>query len=492
MAALMMTPLYCDDLNYARGWYLYGHGYNFAGAVAKHWEWVNGRLPNLLLACVLRVFPHWLVCLLNAAATVTVFALALRLMRCRTDASGMLALLVMVTLLPWWDNFMMLAISANYVWSMALGLAFVAVLKLGGRPSPAAHTRASKESGRPRPHVTKGLRQACNVCGQGGDEPPGRPPSLLAVAVAILAGMMHESMSVSILAGIAVYAVVNRLTRRQRMLAVAFLLGSLVPLTSPALWTRTADTGIPDGSPLKLLIMSSSLVVVMLCVTLWLLLANRQRLKDLCCSSWTFYAVGASVSAAIVLYSGSIGRSGFFGQVFALIAVAQMLRDVRIPAKKAVTLVGAALIVTHYASVCIAARHLGNETREITRLYLNSPDGVVYAPISDAVADCPLLLGKVPTPPRPGEVFKTWCFSRYYGDEDKLLLVTPPELRDTDRWQDYSVVNSPPSGVGAPLQPVRSSACRYVGPDGRRYTVTPMGTRGYLVAPWHETITTNF
>lgn len=470
-----VTPYYGDDLTYQT----FGDDQNWRGAIARHWDWLNGRLPNLLLALSVRYLPKSVVSLLAAALSVGwMWVLICMSLRTRRPSVSAVVLLLGVILIafPWWDDFLMLAIEYNYVVASLFGLLFLQLV-LAIRVSPVWIVPAMILSG--------------------------------------AAGCMHEAQSAAILFGLAMYAAFNRATVfggglvNRLLLFGSFCVGSLVALSSPAVSRAVFEgAGRSDGQWWFIVLCSCPMAAVLAMAVAILYIYNVWRgipfaktlLGRLMHSDWSVFFFASIVSIVIVAFAGVIGRSGWFGNTFAMIALVRLVwpavSGIRLRRGWRGSLAGVLviLIMAHLAAWAKVQTRLGRETENVTLAYLRSADGLVY---SDGVLDRPTdwyLLGKAVTMPLPGQFFKTFTFSRHFGTTSRPLLVLPLSLAPGSRDMPpagWGIVPELPRGASHPIYPHYGRTRVMVDSAGRLSAVDSASTRGYLVSPWPYDLTIN-
>lgn len=336
-----------DYLNERTMWHL---PFKWAG----HWLGNNGRFANLIFLSIAPFLPHWLMALLNAAFITMMIYFIMKLCNFKgTDVTGKVLVISIITFaFCWWDSMEVYDCIYNYVLSAGLGLAFIKILT-DNRPVK-------------------------NKYG-----------TMLLATLALVAGGMHEAMSMPLLCGIVAYAFINRefypsLNQSHKVALKTFVIGVAIVFFSPGIWMRFGKNVSPDDPLLMLLLKSDfialglfALIGVGMCIAPW-----RKKIIEAGHTSWIIFVVAAAVSLCFSAVSGIVGRSGWFAQIFALIAIVKWCNDHDYKFNRiAGGAVSTLLIITmafHMIEVTRWQIKVGNETESVTRLYKNSPDGLVF------------------------------------------------------------------------------------------------------------------
>lgn len=282
----LCTPLMGDDLSYTLRSRDLGMSLltepRFAWGI---WNNCNARMGDMLIPLWLYFLPRAVTALLLGAGA---FAAIWGMMRLglagrRAPLVAAVSMLLIYTVLPWWDMDFYVC-HFNYVWGTALcSLALIPLLegRLGGNRW------------------------------------------LWALPLVFVAVAMHEALGFSLGCGLVVYWYVNRrsihLSRVQKWWVGAMLAGALFCVTSPASYQRAGSAHVAD-LPLHL----QFLKTLPLCLLLWARvawLAYKRKIGALAHTRWLIFAVAATVSSGFTLISGIEGRAGWYAQTFALMAL---------------------------------------------------------------------------------------------------------------------------------------------------------------------------
>lgn len=282
-----------DDIYYAldlrqRG----GQLWHMPGHMAAVWFGCNGRLGEMLIPVWIEMLPKWLASVIAFTATIILPLTIIRLagLRQRTDALAT-ALCVALTawLLPWWDMGHLVCIT-NYPWGACVALmCLIPILE--------------------NPMHSKWWP--------------------LGVPVAFLAGAYHEALGVPLSVGILTWILYDNRKWKEanlikRMWVIAIVAGGIFTLSSPAIWARAARMSAHGYSPIYILMSSANLSVALLTITMGIAIFNRALLKRLMKDTWLLFFVASIASACIAAAGDAIGRSGFFAQIFSIIALGRM------------------------------------------------------------------------------------------------------------------------------------------------------------------------
>ncbi|MDE6301738.1 MAG: hypothetical protein K2M19_08480 [Muribaculaceae bacterium] len=366
------------------------------GAWFGHWMGSNGRVPNFLMT-PLMMAPVWLRALLCAGFLGAFYWLVLvsaRSVRRPLIAAFLCACLCFA--LPWWDSFNLFACQTNYVWaSVGILVTIYIIVK----------------------------------------DPEW--PLWLSMLAAAAGATGHESATIGAGAGVLLWLILNpeAFTRRRRLLLLAAVIGGLLPVASPGIWHRAGADGHADD-PFFLLLIKSDLPAVLLWTGIPVAIIVREWrgcVLRLLRSSAVIYAVGAAVCTAISLYSGIVGRSGWFGSVFSIIFLGLWLAGSKL--KLSHSRVYAAVIWIIILAQCVYTAfwqiRLYGECEEFRTQYVAGPDGVVYLDYTRLNEIPAFTLGKVRGVPDPDDLYLLSTFARYHRSDKVRPVVLPEECRDS-------------------------------------------------------------
>lgn len=315
-----MMPQLGDDLLFACDYEARGATpAALPGQMAGVWQGCNARMGDLLNTIWLAALPGVLTAIIAAAMIPLMILTMMRLAGCpvRSPLYPALMLAAITWMLPWWDMTHFVCFF-NYPWGQALiGLALCLFFQ-------------------------------CRMRSRWW---------ILLLPLPFVAAATHEALGAPLVAGFALWLLFDKNRPNLRGIKLcwlgAMILGGLFTLTSPASWQRLAASGEADASPLQLLLNTLPIVVCLLLAVIILALVRPARLKELCRSRWLLYAAIALFSAVFALAAGVEGRSGWFAQSFALIALTGLCLKIY-PAERAnglTALLSLALLIMTVAGI---------------------------------------------------------------------------------------------------------------------------------------------
>ncbi|MDE6295680.1 MAG: hypothetical protein K2M03_06410, partial [Muribaculaceae bacterium] len=209
--------------------------------------------------------------------------------------------------------------------------------------------------------------------------------------VMFVTGQWHEAAGVPFACGLVLYLWLNRgrhpLNVINRWLSAAFIAGAAASIVSPAILHRAAADNMPDERLWYMLLTSAWCVGLLLIAIIVMALCGRQTLRRLIKSQWIVFAVAALVGLAVCAYSGSYGRTGWFAQISAWIALCGLLNAVKVTPENVnrYRLAGIILSPIVAAGVLICSigltryqLQLNRQCRDIIRQYRENPEGIVF------------------------------------------------------------------------------------------------------------------
>ena len=256
---------------------------------AVHWLSTNGRMANVLMPFFVGILPRAVVALLLALMVTAMHWAAGRCAGLRNYWARIVMYGLILTTLPWPDSILLYDCQLNYVWAAALGL-MAAMLIMG-----------------------KGKRQGWLEAAAG--------------IVCFIAGSMHEACGVPL--AVALWVAVWRREHVDKRLLACFTLGAIVVVASPGIWKRFLENqGTAEWQVGEIIATSLFYYVILLLMVVASPITARGRevLADLCRSPWLVWVVAATLGVPFCLVSGTIGRTGWFAQIFSLIAIFGMLQ----------------------------------------------------------------------------------------------------------------------------------------------------------------------
>lgn len=367
----------------------------------RHWIWNNARMADMLSPVWLCFLPEWIRALLHGVFTSLFLLLIIRLCRLRKAFRWQIQTLIIALVIFTfrWDAIWMEYVATfNYVWSAVFGL--IAILMLFRKPADSRN-----------------------------------PLWWAAAAFCFLASSMHEALGVPIALGVLFYSAVAGIWSKQnasgKAMIVAMIAGGLFTLTSPASYSRVG--GMLQPEPVReLLLFSGGYVVILVIVIIALLIAGKKTiLIRLSKTEWSVFAIGACVSTCFMLLSRYGGRTGWFAQTFAIIALFRMLRElpsVRISkqiriATSVIASILAIAVVLHLALLAGWQKKLGTEARQAISLMQKSTDGLIFLDFTPDTAQPWYLLRKPHGVPDADDTYYRARVSKYYCNEKEVVIL---------------------------------------------------------------------
>lgn len=396
----LIFKLRWEELDAERGWLAYPTFFY------RHWFWSNARLADKINPLFFGIMPEWIMWVCNSIIMILLIMLTLKLSGLKANnlfgKTFLLALIVFA--LPWWDYMLLNVCWLNYVWAAALGL------------------------------FTIYLFLKCTQWNIG----------KLTIAVMCLATVfsvaMHEAEGVAVFCGLTAYVVFVRkwrcLSKLQKILFLCVLAGAVYVVSSPASYSRLGGVEEMSNrkSMLEILLTSNFFVLFLILLSAYLCCFRRKAFLALLKSEWLIYFVAAIVSLGFSLISGIIGRTGFFAQIFALIAIFGCFQTLRIQIKETVknslSVVLILLMITHFIGFYYYSRIAGSELKNAISEFKKSSDGLVYMDYLRGNKLPWWLQCKVRGVPDVDDVWVLHTISLYYADSEKPMIVLPCELKD--------------------------------------------------------------
>lgn len=308
--------------------------------MASHWLTTNGRWGNLVMPSI-QLLPKWLCAVVFSVIVAMMYYYAVVNAGVRSGWIPVALCTVICLALPWWDYMVIFDCQANYVWGSAAALWTMYILFSSSR---------------------NGRWWDC--------------------IVVLVGGCCHEAASLPLLGGIILYALIARprFSRRTKALLGVFTVGSLIVTLSPGLMARAAGNGIWDDTPWMIFWKSDCIAgLLWLAVIIFTAIPyTRPSTLNLFRKPQSIFIWAAGASACISVYSSIVGRSGWFAQLYALIALSWWIGQV---AKRPRRGLAVALATVTVAQLCVTSAwqlRLGAQHREFINRYIESADGVVF------------------------------------------------------------------------------------------------------------------
>ncbi|MDE7414541.1 MAG: hypothetical protein K2N05_12250 [Muribaculaceae bacterium] len=291
-----------DDLAYANGLnnYISQTGHSAWRYPLSHIMSVNGRLGDTFNFILFDFIPRSVLNIICGCAVALFYWMILSLgLSDKIGVTGRIIVIALVTFtFQWWDLFLMLVVQINYIWATSLNLLCVfLILKKN-------YSRKEAIALIPLFFISPAMHEAC-----------GFP-----IAVSGLLWCMVHKRS---LKGI--------LKSNKGPLFISYALGMFIPFLSPAFYGRvfsSISVTTPDDSPLMIFLKSDYYVLILICIIILFVACKKMNLREIIFSPTFFWICAGVVSSLISAVSGVVGRSGWFAQTFAVIAILQLISQI--------------------------------------------------------------------------------------------------------------------------------------------------------------------
>ncbi len=370
--------------------------YAFPRYVYRAWLWNNARMADMLNPIGYELIPDWLQAVSNGFVVGLMYLLAIKLSIKFNRRSPLFATLIVfiLTFAMRWDGIWMeYNTFYNYVWSSAFIMASLGFLFSGYSQK-------------------------------------GKWYWWLMLPFCFISAAMHEASGVPLSISLCVMLMLTSFYKEayllRRLTLIAMIAGGLFPLTSPASYQRIGSMLQPE--PVLTIILGSAIfVVILILVIVCLLIFRKQLLKSLVRSTWIVFVGIAILSSCFMLLSGFGGRTGWFAQLFAVIAIFQVADRLNIKigryAGLTVSMILSCLIIFHIWQVTAWQYRLSDETRSVISEYKKSTDGIVYF---DYTSDRDLpwyLLRKNHGVPDDDDSYYRYRMRLHYGNGKQLVVL---------------------------------------------------------------------
>lgn len=376
-----------------------------------HWLDTNGRMANMLTPLFLSFLPKLLtdifmgvfMSLLLWNVLKIVGLIQAKRQSLKGDVSIFLSVVLLALLmftLPWWDSLLLYDCWLNYPVALCIGLMVVNLLR-----------------GRER-----NLLMTVFIC-----------------FFSFIAGAMHEACGIALSAGLIAYYVISnrRSDKKKKWIATSYITGSIFVLLSPGIWKRFGTSNAEVGIFEVLITSDFYLLLLLLIISVSLLTeGGRRRLSQMVGSRWIIFVVAATVSGCFSAVSGIIGRTGFFSQVFSLIAIFMYFSHFSLSQRKknvrGITLFICLLVMIHSVGFAVYQRRAGRELSDAVKSYSASADGLVFM---DYMRDEDVpwwLLNKVRGVPDDDDLWIKHTIEQFYHSDSLKFVILPKMIKNID------------------------------------------------------------
>jgi hypothetical protein len=360
-----------------------------------HWRLINGRMANFIAPLCLNL-PK--IVLGTLCGLVIGFLCYNIVTKSKSQNNPLLAMIILLTAMwgfSWWDSFYLFDVNFCYVWASLAALLAVGVI-LSGRLYSKRKT-------------------------------------LLISALMICAGQFHEASSLPICGGLCIYYLLNRNKwpqGRQWWPVIGYIIGALVVLASPRLWHRAMYEVEPNDPLLILLLKSDAIVLLMLLLIAGAMFKRTWRttvLTELRGITGIF-AIAAVLSMIISGISGIVGRSGWFAEIYALIAIARFINNHFTPVNNKVvavtSIILAILLLTQQSITAFWQIKMGRESDQFEEAFIKSSNGVVYQDVTYDNEIPGIVLSRVRGVPDADDFYSIYIYALYFRKPTVVALPT--------------------------------------------------------------------
>lgn len=370
--------------------------YSFPRYVYRQWLWNNARMADLLNPIGFVLIPNWLQAISNGFVVGLMYYLTIRLSSQFYKKSPFLSVLIIfiLTFAMRWDGIWMeYNTFYNYIWSSAYVMLALSYLFSD---------------------LSKSGKWYC----------------WLFLPFCFIACAMHEAIGAPLAASLIFFLIVTPFYREanliRRLTVIVMILGGLFTVTSPASYSRIGTMLQPE-SPLLIVLGSAIFVLILLLFCLYMFLFRKSILYSLICSKWIVFVGISILSSGFMLLSGYGGRTGWFAQIFAIIAIFLIINELKISVGSRFgwlcSILMSCLIVCHIMILAKWQYRLAKETREVIADYKKAVDGIVYY---DYTGDKELpwyLFRKPHGVPDDDDSFYRYRMQKYYGNGKQLVIL---------------------------------------------------------------------
>ncbi|MDE5850651.1 MAG: hypothetical protein K2H38_10950 [Muribaculaceae bacterium] len=370
--------------------------YAFPRYMYRAWLWNNARMADMLNPIGYIFMPQWLKAVSNGVVVMLMFYMTLRLASQLNQKSPFIPVLLIsiLTFAMRWDGIWMeYNTFYNYVWSSTFAMLALCFL----------FSRYSSSD-----------KWYC----------------WLMLPFCFIASAMHEAIGLPMAASLVIMLIITPFYRNaaalRRLVLIAMISGGLFTLTSPGNFKRIGSMLQPEPS-IQIIFGSAAFVVILLLLSAYLFVYRKSLFYTLLRSPWIVYVGIALFSSAFMLMSGFGGRTGWFAQLFAVIAVFQVITKSGFTVGKnfgwICSVILSCMIIFHMVMLAVWQRKLSEETREVIAEYRNSTDGIVFF---DYTKDSQLpwyLLRKNHGVPDDDDSYYRYRMRRHYGEGRQLVIL---------------------------------------------------------------------
>lgn len=386
-------PLLGDDLGfYSRYAAENDCFYAWPRFMYRQWLWNNGRFADMMSPLWLNILPLWVTAVVTGVSISALYYFTIRLSERNYRQCGFYKILIICIIsftFRWdaiWMEFMTIF---GYVYSSALALAVLWLL----------------------------------LCSQGH-----KIICIVSIPFCFIATAMHEALGFPLAVGLIIYFIFSknwkRLSASRKLMVAALILGGIFPLTSAPSWNRVGGMLQPEPIWEMLLYSAGWLCVLVICI-IYMAIRSPRKLLKLFRSQWIIYTSAAVISCGFMIISQFGGRTGWFCQLFSLIALFQILPR---PKQSNIYLevigwIMAIATVFHFCAVAVWQYKLAQESREVISEFQKSTDGIVYYDYNNEPSLPWYLLRKTHGVPDDDDSYYRYRMGLHYGNGHPLIIL---------------------------------------------------------------------
>lgn len=383
--------------------------YALPRSMYRHWIWNNGRMADMLNPIGFNLIPPAIKSLTNAIVITLMYynILKLSLKNIKINIFFSIITISLISFTFRWDAIWMeYATYYNYVWSSTLILlSIILILK---------HN----------PKINSWYWW-------------------LSIPFCFIATAMHEAAGLPMAVGMIVWLCISGFFNKQnvvgKLMILAFICGGIFTITSPASYSRVGSMLQPEPV-IDMLLFSAGYVVLLIIAIAALFIWNRSLLKSLVQSEWLIFVIAAMCSTCFMLLSQYGGRTGWFAQVFALIALFQIISRLNLAIspkfKLPLGFILSICIIFHYSALVSWQIKVGTEAERAIELYKSSSDGIIFMDYLNEPQLPWYLLNKTHGVPDDDDTYYRYRISKHYGN-GKNLVILPTATENLD-WENFS------------------------------------------------------
>ena len=382
-------------------------------AMHQHWDGYNGRMCDMLAPLSLNVASLNGRAVMHAVFAMLFFGSPLLLIRFKMNVLFFRLLLIATTALTLrWDSIWMENIALqDYMWPTGYALVLLAILFSGNPKSDSWWLWVS-------------------------------------LPFCMAAGWMHEALGFPIATGLIAYLTAGGFWKRagnaKRAMAIAFIMGGILTVWNKCNFQKLEGIPLhPDSIP-YIFLTSGYFVVILAAVTVYVSIRHTNILRELACTPWLVWSVASIVSSGIMATVGYIGRPGWYAQIFAVLAIFDIISAINpkisSKASAAASAIMALAVPLHFLAVVDWQHKLSEETRDILSKCMESETGTVFY---DYTHDPELpwyLLNKVHSFPDEDDAYYRMMMMNFYCSGRKITV-----LPESARAIDFSHLDKPVS-----------------------------------------------